>query len=267
MTTTATPAPMTGEQAAAYQRLRAHLAYLKLPTAAEQLPEILDTARAEKLSVTATLERLLAAEVTATEQRRLPGPLRPGRPRPTGGSAVTTTATPAPMTGEQAAAYQRLRAHLAYLKLPTAAEQLPEILDTARAEKLSVTATLERLLAAEVTATEQRRLPGRLRFASLPAPWTLEDLDFDASPAVDRTLINDLATLRFIEQARNVLLVGPPGRRPGLTSDSARTCGTRRARPDCSTRAARSRPSPRSSGCSRPCSATRSCWSSAGWAA
>jgi len=128
---------------------------------------------------------------------------------------VTATAgntdMPGPMTGEQAAAYQRLRAHLAYLKLPTAAEQLPEILDAARAEKLSVTATLERLLAAEVHDTEARRLSGRLRFASLPAPWTLGDLDFDASPALDRTMINDLATLRFIEQARNVLLIGPPG--------------------------------------------------------
>ena len=121
------------------------------------------------------------------------------------------TDMPGPMTGEQAAAYQRLRAHLAYLKLPTAAEQLPEILDAARAEKLSVTATLERLLAAEVHDTEARRLSGRLRFASLPAPWTLGDLDFDASPALDRTMINDLATLRFIEQARNVLLIGPPG--------------------------------------------------------
>ncbi len=63
----------------------------------------------------------------------------------------------------------------------------------------------------EVTATEDRRLAGRLRFASLPAPWTLEDLDYDASPALDRALITDLASLRFIEQASNVLLIGPPG--------------------------------------------------------
>ncbi len=87
-----------------------------------------------------------------------------------------------PSTGAQAAAYQRLRAHLAYLKLPTAAEQLPAVLDAARAEDLSLTAALERLLELEVNATEDRRLTGRLRFASLPAPWTLEDLDYDASP-------------------------------------------------------------------------------------
>jgi len=116
-----------------------------------------------------------------------------------------------PSTPDQAAAYQRLRAHLAYLKLPTAAEVLPEVLDAARVEGLSPTALLERLLDAEVRATEDRRLTGRLRFASLPAPWRLEDLDYDASPTLDRALITDLASLRFVEQAANVLLIGPPG--------------------------------------------------------
>ncbi len=123
----------------------------------------------------------------------------------------TPIADPTPSTPDQAAAYQRLRAHLAYLKLPTAAEVLPEVLDAARVQGLSPTALLERLLDAEVRATEDRRLTGRLRFASLPAPWTLEDLDYDASPSLDRALIQDLASLRFIEQAANVLLIGPPG--------------------------------------------------------
>ena len=96
--TTTGPAPMTGEQAAAYQRLRAHLAYLKLPTAAEQLPEVLDTARTEKLSVTATLERLLAAEVTETEARRLAGSPAgcASRACPRRGRSRTSTSTPAP---------------------------------------------------------------------------------------------------------------------------------------------------------------------------
>ena len=126
-------------------------------------------------------------------------------------NTTRTITDPTPSSGDQAAAYQRLRAHLAYLKLPTAAEVLPEVLDAARTEGLSPTALLERLLDAEVQATEQRRLTGRLRFASLPAPWTLEDLDYDASPTLDRALITDLASLRFIEQAANVLLIGPPG--------------------------------------------------------
>ena len=54
-------------------------------------------------------------------------------------------------------------------------------------------------------------MTGRLRFANLPAPWTLDELDYDASPGLDRALITDLASLRFVEQATNVLLIGPPG--------------------------------------------------------
>ena len=52
-------------EAERYQRLRSHLAFLRLPTATESLPEVLDQARAEGWGLPATLERLLAAEVGA----------------------------------------------------------------------------------------------------------------------------------------------------------------------------------------------------------
>lgn len=111
----------------------------------------------------------------------------------------------------EARRYQQLRAHLSYLKLGDAAEHLPRILDAARSENLSITAALERLLEIEVNATEARRLSSRLRFACLPEPWTLNDFDFAAQPGVDEKLIRDLASLRFLDDAANVLFVGPPG--------------------------------------------------------
>jgi DNA replication protein DnaC len=114
-------------------------------------------------------------------------------------------------TMSEARRYQQLRAHLCYLKLNDAAEVLPRILDEARAERLTLTTALERLLDIEVTATEQRKLAARMRFACLPEPWTLTDFDFAAQPGVDEKLIRDLATLRFLDDASNVLLVGPPG--------------------------------------------------------
>ncbi len=117
----------------------------------------------------------------------------------------------APATAEQARGYQALRSHLAVLKLAAAAEALPAVLDAARTEKLTVTAALERLLAIEVQATEARRLAGRLRFACLPSPATLDEFDFDAQPGVDPRLIADLASCRFLETATNVLMIGPPG--------------------------------------------------------
>lgn len=128
---------------------------------------------------------------------------------------MTTTPTtgpmPAPMTGPQASVYQQLRGHLAALKLTTAAEYLPSVLADAQAQGWTMTATLEHLLAREVAATEARRLAGRLRFACLPSPATLAGFDYDAAPGVDRNLVNELATCRYLDTATNILLIGPPG--------------------------------------------------------
>jgi len=111
----------------------------------------------------------------------------------------------------EASLYQALRGHLATLRLAAAAEALPGVLEAARAENLGPTALLERLLGIEVKATEARRHASLERFASLPAPWRLADFDFDAQPSVDRALVNELGTLRFLEDATNVLFIGPPG--------------------------------------------------------
>jgi DNA replication protein DnaC len=107
--------------------------------------------------------------------------------------------------------YQRLRAHLAFLRMGAAAEALPGLLAEATKTGLSNQAFLERLLAVEVDATDERRRAALARFASLPSPFTLADFDFSAQPSVDPKLIGDLATLRFVDDATNVLLIGPPG--------------------------------------------------------
>ena len=107
--------------------------------------------------------------------------------------------------------YQQLRSHLAYLRLTAAAEALPGELDHALKNKLGHSAFLKRLLDVEVSATEARRQAGLERFARLPAPWHLDDFDFDAQPAVDRAMVHELATLRFLDDATNILLIGPPG--------------------------------------------------------
>jgi DNA replication protein DnaC len=107
-----------------------------------------------------------------------------------------------------ASAYQRLRGHLAYLGLTTAAERLAHHLD---ASDSSPTEVLEALLSDEVTATQERRAAGRLRFAHYPLRKTLADFDFSFQPSIDRKVVSELSTLRFVEEKRNVLLLGPPG--------------------------------------------------------
>ena len=126
---------------------------------------------------------------------------------PTTPQSTTTTTTAA----ASASIYQQLKGHLAELKLTDAAEALPRILDQAQAEGWSLTQTLEHLLAVEVTATDARRLSGRLRFANLPTGATLDDFDLDAASGIDRSLLAELGTCRYLETATNVLLIGPPG--------------------------------------------------------
>jgi DNA replication protein DnaC len=107
--------------------------------------------------------------------------------------------------------YQQVREHLAYLRLPAVAEQLAPALEAADRDRPGYTEFLHGLLAAEVDAVEQRRLQGRLRFAKLPPRKTIEQFDFSAQPGLDRRLVEDLATLRFIEDKANVIAIGPPG--------------------------------------------------------
>jgi DNA replication protein DnaC len=109
------------------------------------------------------------------------------------------------------ASYQDLRAHLAYLKLAAAAEHLPAALEQAEKDKPGYTQFLHDLLDVEVQATEQRRLAGRMRFAGFPSTKTLQEFDFTAQPGIDRALVNELATLRFVPEKANLLLIGPPG--------------------------------------------------------
>lgn len=112
---------------------------------------------------------------------------------------------------EKDGVYQQLRSHMAYLKLPASAEALAAHLDSAQKTNPSYTRFLTDLLQVEVDASEQRALQSRLRLAGFPSHKTLEEFDFDAQPTLDRRLIEELATLRFVRENANVLFIGPPG--------------------------------------------------------
>jgi DNA replication protein DnaC len=111
----------------------------------------------------------------------------------------------------EATSYQRLREHLTYLGMTAASEHLAPTLDRALKEKLSPTQVMEELLAIEVAETRARKTRGRLRFAHYPVHKTLADFDLDFQPSLDRKQIAELSTLRFVEEHRNILLLGPPG--------------------------------------------------------
>ncbi len=89
--------------------------------------------------------------------------------------------------------------------------QLDSIAQQAAAKSWSYTHFLGALLPPEIAARKARVIETNLRFAGLPYLKRLADFDFAFQPSIDQTLIEELATGRFLAEGRNVLLLGPPG--------------------------------------------------------
>jgi DNA replication protein DnaC len=67
------------------------------------------------------------------------------------------------------------------------------------------------LLEAEVDARRLRLHAARMRMAGFPAAKTLSQFDFAFQPSIDERQVRELATLRFVSEVSNVILLGPPG--------------------------------------------------------
>jgi DNA replication protein DnaC len=110
-----------------------------------------------------------------------------------------------------AAPYEQLKDDLGYLQLGRAAECFATLAEEAKTEKWSHVEFLARVIAEQAASTTNRRLAARLRFARFPYRRTLDDFDFEFQPSLDRKLVADLSTLRFITENRPVLFLGQPG--------------------------------------------------------
>lgn len=100
---------------------------------------------------------------------------------------------------------------LEHLGLSYAQEQLDSIAQQAAAEAWSYTHFLGYLLAGELQERHRKRVTLNLQFARFPYQKRLEDFDYSAQPSIDRRLVEELATGRYLEEGRNLVLLGPPG--------------------------------------------------------
>jgi DNA replication protein DnaC len=97
------------------------------------------------------------------------------------------------------------------LGLCAAREQLDSAAQRAAAEQWSYTHFLGYLLDGELRERQRRGVELNLKFARFPYRKRLEDFDFNAQPGLDRRIIDELATGRFLNEGRNLVLLGPPG--------------------------------------------------------
>jgi DNA replication protein DnaC len=108
-------------------------------------------------------------------------------------------------------ALEKARLHLEQLGLTQAAMVLDSRLEAAAQKELPYVEFLADLLEIEATARRERYLRTRMRLAHLPFRRTLEEFDFSFQPSIDERQVRELATLTFIADAANLLLLGPPG--------------------------------------------------------
>jgi DNA replication protein DnaC len=108
-------------------------------------------------------------------------------------------------------AIERLHQALETLGLAEMDAVVEARLERAAKEEPAYGEFLGELLDCEVGARRERYLRTRMRLAHLPAVKTLEQFDFRFQPSIDERQIRELQTLRFVHEASNVILLGPPG--------------------------------------------------------
>ena len=77
--------------------------------------------------------------------------------------------------------------------------------------KLAYTEFLALLVEDEVARREQKKFQLRLRRAAFRTTKTLEQFDFERLPQLNRALVHELATGRYLSDRAPVLIVGPCG--------------------------------------------------------
>ncbi len=77
--------------------------------------------------------------------------------------------------------------------------------------KLAYTEFLGLLAQDEVTRREQKKFALRLRRAAFRSSKTLDQFDFDRLPQLNRALVHELATGRYLDEHVPILIVGPCG--------------------------------------------------------
>ena len=105
----------------------------------------------------------------------------------------------------------RLQSALHQLRLSGLAQSLEIRLQEAAGHTLSYAEFLELILQDELLVRQERQIDRRVKAADFRELKPLDEFDWSFNPSIKRAQLFDLATCRFIREAKDVLFVGPPG--------------------------------------------------------
>src|SRR6185312_8448078 len=107
--------------------------------------------------------------------------------------------------------HARVSDRLTKLRLTHVVTRLDSLLSDAARGDVTYLDFLDRLLDEETEAKQRKRVTMAINIAHFPMVRTLDQFDFKFQPSVDKTLVRELSTGRFVANGDNVLLFGPPG--------------------------------------------------------
>jgi DNA replication protein DnaC len=106
---------------------------------------------------------------------------------------------------------EKMTQYLKQLRLPWIRENLESEIKKAVRAKLSFKDFIYRIIESEMISKTDRSINRRLQTSGFPQLKRLEEFDFSFQPQIDEKLIRELAGLSFMDEAKNILFLGPPG--------------------------------------------------------
>ena len=106
---------------------------------------------------------------------------------------------------------EALQTALKKLRLSGLSQTLEVRLQEASSSRLTHAEFLELALQDELAVRSDRLMQRRIKAAGFRELRTLEDFDWSFNPSIKKRQIYELATCQFIQQSKDVLLLGPPG--------------------------------------------------------
>ncbi len=105
----------------------------------------------------------------------------------------------------------RIRLNLSALRMKNTLTILENYLERAVKDELNVVEVLDHIFSEEANSKRERAYETQLKTSGFPMKKGLKSFDFSFQPSIDKRQIDELATLRFLENGENVVFLGPPG--------------------------------------------------------
>ena len=106
---------------------------------------------------------------------------------------------------------ERIRENLTSLKMKHTLDILDNYLERAVKDNLNIVEVLDHILTEESRQKFKRAIETQIQTSGFPMRKELKDFDFSFQPSIDKRQIDELATMRFLENGENIVLLGPPG--------------------------------------------------------